>query len=252
MPPDEQFELDSDDGTFLMHYNDWKNNFSTLFLNIDFPEHWIGVRFKSEWTPSNSGGLPNTYTNDALERYAKNPQFFVKTVNDAQLVFSMTQTGGRLPVNGKYFDYPFVETMNYACVAVFRLPYGEKYLKKFDKNQLAFLSPIKRERENTGRLQLKGGESYIIVCSPELQGTLGKVYLSLYTDQPMRDCEIKRVFHPLDKNEAKEEVLPKFIPEESEKASARVPTWKLLLCKESLPYMMTDEDAGAVVSSSDN
>jgi len=45
LPPDEQFELDSDDGTFLMHYNDWKNNFSTLFLNIDFPDHWTGVRF---------------------------------------------------------------------------------------------------------------------------------------------------------------------------------------------------------------
>lgn len=115
-------------------------------------------------------------------------------------------------------------------MAVFKLPFGQKILTKFDKNLLVFLSPIKIERENTGRLKLKGGESYVIVCSPEMQGTLGSVYLSLYTDQWMRDCEIKRVFHPLDKNEANEAVLPTFIPEESEKASARVPTWKLLLC----------------------
>ena len=45
----------------MMHYNDWKDQFSTLFLNIDFPEDWTGVRFKSAWTKSNSGGLPNKH-----------------------------------------------------------------------------------------------------------------------------------------------------------------------------------------------
>ena len=68
--PDEWFELDADDGTFFMHYDDWKDQFSTLFLNIDFPEDWTGVRFKSKWTKSNSGGIPNAYQKDLLERYA--------------------------------------------------------------------------------------------------------------------------------------------------------------------------------------
>lgn len=45
LPPDEQFDLEADDGTFLMHYDDWKEQFHTLFLNIDFPEDWTGVRF---------------------------------------------------------------------------------------------------------------------------------------------------------------------------------------------------------------
>jgi len=67
LPPDEKFELDADDGTFLMCYDDWKDNFSTLFLNNDFPEDWTGVRFQSAWTPSNSGGLPQTHTKDQLE-----------------------------------------------------------------------------------------------------------------------------------------------------------------------------------------
>jgi len=73
LPEDEQFTMGGDDGTFMMHFSDWKENFSTLFLNIDFPEDWTGVRFRSEWTTSNSGGLPNSYTKDVLERYAKNP-----------------------------------------------------------------------------------------------------------------------------------------------------------------------------------
>jgi len=49
LPPDDQFELDADDGIFFMHYNDWKENFSTLFLNLDFPDSWTGVRFSSGW-----------------------------------------------------------------------------------------------------------------------------------------------------------------------------------------------------------
>ena len=68
--------------------------------------------------------------------------------------------------------------------------------------------------------------------------------MSIYVDKALRDVEIKRVFHPNDKNLGKEQVLPLFIPEESEKLSASAPTWKLELVRESLPYMMTDEDAG--------
>jgi hypothetical protein len=61
LPPDEQFDLDADDGTFIMSYEDWRDNFSTLFINVDFPEDWTGVRFKSAWTLNNSGGLPAKY-----------------------------------------------------------------------------------------------------------------------------------------------------------------------------------------------
>jgi len=49
------------------------------------------------------------------------------------------------------------------------------------------------------------------------------------------------VFHPNDKNESKDEILPYFIPEEAEKAQV-APTWKLELVREMLPYMMTEED----------
>ena len=73
LPPDEQFDLDADDGTFMMNFNDWRDNFSTLFINLDFPEDWTGVRFHSKWTKSNAAGLPTQYTPENLEKFARNP-----------------------------------------------------------------------------------------------------------------------------------------------------------------------------------
>ena len=56
-----------------MDYADWKEQMSTLFVNVDFPEIWTGVRFRSKWTKSNSGGLPCKYEKEELERFAHNP-----------------------------------------------------------------------------------------------------------------------------------------------------------------------------------
>jgi hypothetical protein len=89
LPPDDQFDLEADDGIFMMHYSDWKENFSTLFLNLDFPDAWTGVRFSSSWNHQNSGGLPTAYTAELLSRYATNPQFVIKPSNDCQIMFSL-------------------------------------------------------------------------------------------------------------------------------------------------------------------
>lgn len=41
-----------------------------------------------------------------------------------------------------------------------------------------------------------------------------------------------------------DEPLPYFIPEEAEKMVDKTPLWKIKLVKESLGFMMTDEDEG--------
>jgi len=111
-----------------MCYDDWKDNFSTLFINIDFPEDWTGVRFSSKWTKSNAMGLPAKNESEQLERFAKNPQFMIAPAYDTEVMFSLTQVGGRLPVNGRYFTYPFAETLKYNNVSVWKLDKGETYL----------------------------------------------------------------------------------------------------------------------------
>ena len=61
------------DGVFYMEYDDWNDCFSQLFVNMDFPEQWTGVRFESKWTKGNSMGIPRSLTQHDCETYAKNP-----------------------------------------------------------------------------------------------------------------------------------------------------------------------------------
>lgn len=143
-----------------MTYEDFINNFSTLFVNFDFPEEWTGVRFKSEWTKNNSCGLPTSYTMKSRENFASNPQFIIRPERDTMCVFSAVQTGGRLPEHDRkgnpiFYKYPFIETLHYANVSLFQLGFGETKLKNFDKNQLQLTTPIKRERENSAVFNLK-------------------------------------------------------------------------------------------------
>lgn len=164
-----------------MSYEDWKDIFSTLFINLDFPEKWTGVRFDSEWNQSNCPGLPRSNTMDELQRYAQNPQFLIVPKNDTEMMVSMSQTGGRLPIkkgkNIQYYDYPFKELLRYACLAVFKVNPEEEYLKKFEtgRDKLVYLSPVKRERENAGRIFLQGGQHYIMVPSCELENRKNEV-----------------------------------------------------------------------------
>ena len=44
------------------------------------------------------------------------------------------------------------------------------------------MSPIKRERENSGRVVLDPNLTYIIVAACEMKGTTGKFHLSVYFD----------------------------------------------------------------------
>ena len=115
-------------------------------------------------------------------------------------MFAISQTRGRLPLDGKYYNYPYKDILNFANVTVFNLPSNIDFLTKFDRKSIAFMSPVRRERENGGRLSLKANQSYVIIPSCETPGTTGEVYLSIYINCNLRDVCIKRVFHPQDHN----------------------------------------------------
>lgn len=55
---DEKFEIGKEDGTFIINYSDWSTIYNKLYVTIDFPASWSGVRFKDSWKEKTSGGLP--------------------------------------------------------------------------------------------------------------------------------------------------------------------------------------------------
>jgi len=77
-------------------------------------------------------------------------------------------------------------------------------LTAFNKDALVFTSPIKKERENSGRCKLEKDKTYMIVCSTELEGKKGEFFLSVYFNQRNRDVQLRRVFHCDDKQSGKE------------------------------------------------
>ena len=77
--------------------------------------------------------------------------------------------------------------LNFANVSVFKLEEGETVLPQFDKKKAEYISPVKRERENAGRLDLKKNQGYVIIPSCETPGTTGDLFLSIYVNCALRD-----------------------------------------------------------------
>jgi calpain-11 len=56
---DERFKLIEEDGAFLMAYDDWGSIFNNMYVCVDFPDYWSGVRYNSEWDRSCAAGIPD-------------------------------------------------------------------------------------------------------------------------------------------------------------------------------------------------
>lgn len=76
---EEKFDIEADDGLFLINYKSFRTVFNKIFIAVDFPSNFTGVRYTSQWNEESSGGLPKEGTAAALVRYAKNPQYLFKS-----------------------------------------------------------------------------------------------------------------------------------------------------------------------------
>ena len=46
---DERFTPGVEDGTFLINFQNWRDVYNNMYICVDFPNSWSGVRFSSEW-----------------------------------------------------------------------------------------------------------------------------------------------------------------------------------------------------------
>jgi hypothetical protein len=53
----EDVEVNPNDGSFFMKFDDWYDRFTSLFVAIKFPTTWIGMRTKGTWNGESGSGL---------------------------------------------------------------------------------------------------------------------------------------------------------------------------------------------------
>lgn len=72
-----------------MNYTSWRDIYNSIFVCLDFPEDWNGLRFEHEWNVKNAGGTPAPMTDDNKRIWAKNPQFLFAPRKNVELFVSL-------------------------------------------------------------------------------------------------------------------------------------------------------------------
>lgn len=166
----------SNDGSFLMSFKDWRNIYHNLYACVDFSENWWGVRFSDEWNPNNSGGVPMSASKQDALNWAKNPQFIVDLKSNAEIFISLSQQDGRYV---KDSVFPFEGVIKTACFTVMKLAPTDDNAKVFDQSKITKLSVLKLHRTIELRLSLAIGK-YCIVPATMKAGETGVFWLSIY------------------------------------------------------------------------
>lgn len=79
---DEKFEPGENDGTFLMNYQSFRDLYNNMFICVDFPDEWSGIRYNAEWNATCSGGLFNPYNEQNFVKWAQNPQYLINNTRE--------------------------------------------------------------------------------------------------------------------------------------------------------------------------
>jgi hypothetical protein len=179
----EKINLDEEDGTFLMCFNDFRKIFSKIYICIDFPPSIVGFRITDCWSASESGGLPINNTQEEFISWAKNPQYYLKLTKDSTVFISLLQKDGRMTKN----RFPYAEYTNKACIVIASVN-GKQKINRFDEINAIEITPIRQHRENSVYKDLPKGE-YIIIPSIMQKGKTGEFALELYFPDVLKNIK---------------------------------------------------------------
>lgn len=208
MEKDERFDPYDDDGLFFMNYKSFRSVFDKVFVAINFPDEWSAVRYKAKWTHPEQCVMKTKPKKGVNPNYTYNPQYKIKPEVDIELFVSLSQNDGRLKCkemqkNGGYDKYPFAEKVIWTQLSVFELHNAEDddeqmdRIKFFDTKKLIpdGKSPLRQSADNSLRVNLYAGNTYVIVPAPVHPGTgvNVKYNLSLYFSTSMHNVEIEHL-----------------------------------------------------------
>ena len=172
---DEKIDFSKDDGTFLMRYSDFRKVFNNFFFCQNFPPNYIGVRFYDQWTIENSGGIPQSNTQQEFEDLMKNPQYYINKRKKGKLIINLLQEDSRL------IGFKPAEFNKKVCVTLFKTK-DEKRKNTF--NDIVKMSLVIQRRDLYFEAMLDKGE-YIVMPSIYNKGDCFPFIIEFYFDDEL-------------------------------------------------------------------
>ena len=179
--------------------------YNKLFICINFPPTFIGIRFKDKWTTSESGGIPLKNTPAECLNFAKNPQYYVSFAKQTKCYISILQKDGRLTKE----KFPYQNCTRKNCLVIFKVN-SKKKIEKYEEKNVLQVSSVRQHRENSIHYEFEKGE-YIIIPSIFKAGDIGEFWLEIYFEDELEEKKEETNFLKKLKFSKIERLNPKFL-----------------------------------------
>ncbi|KAH9111732.1 hypothetical protein LEN26_006865 [Aphanomyces euteiches] len=100
-PQVEVTEVNNNDGTFFMTYDDWRTRYTHFFAGIDFADEWSGQRIDGKWDEVSNGG------NVSKTTWINNPRYKLQIQQRCHLYISVSQHDPRGTSDAHLFPIGF-------------------------------------------------------------------------------------------------------------------------------------------------
>lgn len=170
----EKISVNEEDGCFFMCFSDFRRIYNKIFVCVNYPPNYVGIRYHASWNELETGGLPINNRPEEIRDFANNPQFYFSREKDGMVHISLLQNDGRLTGT----KFPFANTVRKACLLLFKAN-GKKRITNL--NNLLDKTLIVQRRDLSLEMKLPRGE-YIIVPSTLTKGEKGEFSIEIYAE----------------------------------------------------------------------
>lgn len=174
----------SDNSSFLMSFNDFRNIITKLYIGMEFYPKYTGFYFEEHW----SDVLPTCLPSTSIEEFFNNPQYYIKVYEKALIYIDIMQNDPRLnQQSGNIF--PYVRNLRRTSIIVLKTTKGKERLTEYKEEDFVAASPVRLHRDNSVYRFLQPGEYIVIPTNCDKGKSGGKFRLTFYVFDKLSESE---------------------------------------------------------------
>ena len=176
----EKTEINKMDGTFFMRYEDWFENFTHIFIAVDFPDNWDRLRANGQWDPALGG-------NRKVKTWPSNPKFKLTVKEKSNVFVGLSINDTRLTHGVNYYKTPLQSVpMTFDVVTQDQIDKPKEQRTEIpgslDPDGSTTMQPPYYFQAMQVQTCLEPGE-YFIIPSLYKRKTCGKFFVEVYSDK---------------------------------------------------------------------